>query len=80
MPVDCPRARTHMTPCVARDGALAVSDPPKAVCVGCGQDPRELLRDLGERYPPAQPRGKPAANRRDEADRLKEHVAAYLEQ
>jgi hypothetical protein len=24
-----------MTPCVVRDGAMALSDPPDPVCVGC---------------------------------------------
>jgi hypothetical protein len=41
--VGCPRARTDMTPCIARDGGLAAdsSDPP--VCVGCGKSSYELL-------------------------------------
>lgn len=67
-----------MTPCVARDGALAVSDPPDAVYVGCGHDPRELRRDLAKRYPPAAPVGRPAADRRAEADQLRADVAAYI--
>lgn len=29
----CPREKSAMTPCIARDGALAVADQ---VCVGCG--------------------------------------------
>lgn len=37
----CPRERSEMTPCVARDGRLAVADD--GVCVGCGESPRTLL-------------------------------------
>lgn len=33
--VGCPRARTDMTPCIARDGHLALADDDG--CVGCGQ-------------------------------------------
>lgn len=39
--VGCPRARTDMTPCVARDGKYAQADD--GVCVGCGSEPAELL-------------------------------------
>jgi hypothetical protein len=39
--VDCPRAKTWMTPCIARDGHLALSDD-DWVCVGCSAKPREL--------------------------------------
>lgn len=77
--IDCPHAKTFMTPCVARDGHLAVSDPPGAVCVGCGQDPRELRRDLAKRYPPAAPVGRPADDRRAEADRLRDDICGYLD-
>jgi hypothetical protein len=42
--VGCPRARTDMTPCVARDGAPALYD--EGLCVGCSADPRELLLKL----------------------------------
>ena len=78
--IDCPRARTDMTPCVARDGATATSDDRGAypTCVGCDADPRELLHDLGERYAPA--RGYRQTVDRDAcADRLREMVAAYVE-
>ena len=52
--INCPRAKTWMTPCIARDGHLAVDDPKATtpVCVGCGEEPRALLLDLAERYPP----------------------------
>ena len=42
--VGCPRAQSYMTPCVARDRRLALSDD--GVCVGCGADPVELLAEL----------------------------------
>jgi len=42
--VGCPRAKTSETPCVARDGSLAAGD--EGPCVGCGQHPADLLRDL----------------------------------
>ncbi len=34
----CPREKSEMTPCVARDGDLAVATGPPTVslCVGCG--------------------------------------------
>lgn len=41
--LECPREKSEMTPCVARDGAYAVADD--GVCVGCGQRPSELLAD-----------------------------------
>ncbi len=43
--VGCPRARSDMTPCVARDGILACGDD-DGVCVGCGAHPAQLLREL----------------------------------
>jgi hypothetical protein len=42
--VGCPRAETDMTPCVARDGQLAVADD--GLCVGCREQPASLLRAL----------------------------------
>jgi hypothetical protein len=42
--VGCPRAKTDMTPCVARDGRLACAD--NGVCVGCGEHPADLLLAL----------------------------------
>jgi hypothetical protein len=39
--LQCPREKTSMTPCVARDGHLAVLD--EGTCVGCGQLPSDLL-------------------------------------
>lgn len=42
--VDCDLARSGMTPCVRRDGALCCDDD--GLCVGCGHDPRGLLVEL----------------------------------
>jgi hypothetical protein len=42
--VGCPRARSDMTPCVARDGNTAAAD--NGQCVACGEYPADLLRDL----------------------------------
>ena len=44
--VGCPRARSDMTPCVARDSHLACADDGK--CVGCGLHPAALLTELVE--------------------------------
>lgn len=41
--VGCPRAKSDMTPCVARDGKSATSNK---VCVGCGAHPIDLLVEL----------------------------------
>jgi hypothetical protein len=49
--VGCPRARTNMTPCIARDGSVALADDP-VDCVGCGARAADLLTELGEVYPP----------------------------
>jgi hypothetical protein len=42
--IGCPRARTDMSACVARDGSTATLDD--ATCAGCRADPADLLRDL----------------------------------
>lgn len=42
--VGCPRAKSDMTPCVARDGTLALLDD--GTCVGCRQHPATLLLQL----------------------------------
>jgi|WetSurSiteA1Bulk_404760.scaffolds.fasta_scaffold41170_1 hypothetical protein len=39
--LECPREHSDMTPCVARDGDLAMSDD--CHCVGCGTSVDELL-------------------------------------
>lgn len=42
----CPREKSEMTPCVARDGDLAMAE--NGCCVGCGQNVKELL--IKEKY------------------------------
>lgn len=42
--VGCPRAKTDMTPCVARDAWTAQDDDGE--CVGCGRKPADLLTAL----------------------------------
>ena len=42
--IGCPRAKTDMTPCAARDGATATDV--EDYCVGCGQNSAELLKWL----------------------------------
>ena len=39
--LQCPREKTSMTPCIARDGGSACSDD--GHCVGCGANVMELL-------------------------------------
>lgn len=52
--VGCPRARSDMTPCIARDGKLALSSGMLAVCAGCAQTPASLITELAAacRQPP----------------------------
>jgi hypothetical protein len=77
--IDCPRARSWMTPCIARDGASALDDhhAPTPKCVGCGAEPRALLLDLAERYPPAR-RHRQAHDPRTCADALTKLVREYV--
>lgn len=51
--VGCPWARSDMSPCVARDGRLALGGEPPRQCTGCGNDVPYLIRDLADDYPPA---------------------------
>ncbi len=76
--IDCPRARTWMTPCVARDGKSAVADA--GVCVGCGAAPDALMRDLATRYLPALAALPRATDAETAATLLAVHVAAYVEE
>jgi hypothetical protein len=46
--IDCPRAKSDMTPCVARDGSLACTT--KGLCVGCDRHPANLLKELVLKY------------------------------
>jgi hypothetical protein len=52
--VGCPRAKSDMTPCIARDGSVCIADD--RTCVGCGAKPHDLLRELkdeGAEFAPA---------------------------
>lgn len=42
--VGCPRAASDMTPCIARDGHLALADDHH--CVGCNVDPWVALQEI----------------------------------
>ena len=42
--IGCPRAKTDMTPCVARDGHLAQLND--GSCAGCRENPADLLTEL----------------------------------
>lgn len=42
--VGCPRAKSDMTPCIARDGCSALAD--EHTCVGCSEKPTALLSEL----------------------------------
>jgi hypothetical protein len=70
----CPRAQSSMTPCIARDGRLALAD--SNVCVGCAEKPSELISDLAERYEPARVRG--SNQPKAAADRFRDLVANYV--
>lgn len=74
--IDCPRAKTWMTPCIGRDKNTALADD--GVCVGCGVDPLSLIRDLAERYPPAV-EALSITDPDEAAKRFTALVAAYVE-
>lgn len=42
--IGCPRAKSDMTPCAARDGHIGCADD--GMCVGCGAHPADLLAEL----------------------------------
>lgn len=42
--IGCPRAKSDMTPCVARDGVTACAD--SGLCVGCNEHAAALLTVL----------------------------------
>jgi hypothetical protein len=50
--VGCPFARSDMSPCVARDGQLALDV--EDLCAGCGNTPEYLIGDLAADYRPAE--------------------------
>jgi hypothetical protein len=72
--INCPRAKTWMTPCIARDGHTALDG---ARCVGCGMKAVEALNNLSKRYEPAR-RYVQTEDPDTAADRLTEMVAAYV--
>jgi hypothetical protein len=43
----CPRETSWMTPCIARDGHVALADDD--LCAGCGVTPRAALEELRAR-------------------------------
>jgi hypothetical protein len=49
--VGCPFARSDMSPCIARDGRLALDAGD--LCAGCANSPGYLAEDLAEAYDPA---------------------------
>ena len=51
--VGCPWAKSDMTPCLARDGHLALGGEPAVYCVGCGNTVLYLIYDLAADYRPA---------------------------
>lgn len=80
--VGCPRARSDMTPCIARDGAICLAgETPKAngVCVGCGADPRALLHDLDPVANRALRAAPPSVRAREAADLLADTVRQLTE-
>jgi hypothetical protein len=46
--VGCPRAKSDMSPCLARDGRIALWDSTEqhSQCVGCSADPFDLMVEL----------------------------------
>lgn len=74
--IACPRAKSWMTPCIARDGSTALDDGD--VCVGCGAPPRTLLVDLAKRFRSGR-RYVQTKDPRSCADRFASEFAAYVE-
>ena len=83
--VGCPRAKSDMTPCIARDGHLALAGEPfggRRDCVGCYAKPADLLAELetanqaGERVIYA---GNPASGRDlDDDDHRADHLTRLV--
>jgi hypothetical protein len=82
--IDCPRAKTWMTPCIVRDGHLALADDGR--CVGCPNHDRpypfeelsRLSEQMGRRVDPRAYMGRKGRERA--ADALRDLVAEYVEQ
>lgn len=45
--IQCPHANNDWAPCLAREGAFALSEA--NTCVGCGMSPKELLIELDKK-------------------------------
>lgn len=75
--IECPRERSAMTPCIARDSDLALADD--GVCVGCGITPADALADLGTRYPPALVALSLLSKPQNQSRELTRLVAEYVE-
>ena len=73
--IDCPRAASWMTPCIARDGRSALADDHR--CVGCNAAPGPLVTDLLARMPSATLVR--SHNPEVQADHLRALVALYVE-
>jgi len=52
--VGCPFARSRRSPCMARDGRLALVESPAMVCEGCYHTPEQQVEDLAMYWPPAE--------------------------
>lgn len=82
--IACPHAKTDHSPCIARDGNLALADD--ALCVGCSRNTLELLGDLNERATrsrrldviEANPLPPGPTTHEDLADLFRDRVAAYV--
>jgi len=74
--IDCPRAASHMTPCIARDGRSALADDDS--CVGCAAAPEPLLDDLLTRMGDTTRIGSPTPAQ--QADMLAALVRLYVNQ
>ena len=46
--LECPREKSDMTPCVARDGDVAMTEDGK--CIGCGDDIQELINEEMKKF------------------------------
>lgn len=74
--IDCPRAKTWMTPCIARDGSSALADDD--VCVGCGIHPLSAIDDLRSRPGYVMSRSIQIVNMDDAANALRDLVSDYV--
>jgi hypothetical protein len=68
-----------MSPCVARDGQLALTDDPVPVCRGCANTPEDLIEDLAQEYPPAEGLKAGAGDPLDAADKFAQVIREATE-